>query len=309
MTMNPQSMNSQPKLTVAICTYNRAASLAATLDTLARQRDCDWPATEILVIDNNCTDGTASLVDGFRDRLPMRRVQETSQGLSFARNRALSEARGEWLLFTDDDVALDERWLASYVAALDEAGECGFAGGRILPGWNGPPPSWFKSERLELLDGVLGWFDLGAARRVLGPADPLPFGASFAVRRSLADRIGAFRTDLGMSGASLGRGEETEWMRRARSAGAKGIYVGDALCWHAVDPARLTFRSLFAYGRASALACKAFENPALTGSRLAAGLYLARGVVQLAKGRGDRYRQCVINAGAQLALGATAPIA
>lgn len=292
-------------LSIAVCTYNRCTSLAQTLSTLASQNDIAWPHIEILVIDNNCTDDTATIVASYRDRLPIRRVVETSQGLSHARNRALAEARGDWVVFTDDDIILDERWLSAYASALTGSPEYDFAGGRMMPRWLEEQPGWFKGQRLDLLDGVLGWFDLGTVRRALTDADPLPFGASFAVRRSLAERIGPFRTDLGMRGAVLGRGEETEWMRRARSAGATGLYVGDALCWHTVDPGRLTLRSLLRYGAASAIAYKAFENPALAGSRRLATLFLARGLVQLAKGRGDRFRQCVINAGAQLALAST----
>jgi glycosyltransferase involved in cell wall biosynthesis len=289
-------------ITVAVCTFNRCASLARTLGSLAEQRDVAWPHFEVFVVDNNCTDNTARVVDAFRDRLPIQRVVETSQGLSFARNRALAEAPGDWVLFTDDDVTLDENWLTNYARALTQAKDFDFAGGRILPGWGGRPPRWFKGERLDLLDGVLVWFDLGQDLRALTAEDPLPFGASFAVRRSLTQRIGSFRIDLGVRGQVPGRGEETELMRRAHLAGAKGLYVGNALCWHAVDPTRLTFRALLRYGKASGIAYKAIENPSQTGSRASAALYLARGLVQLAKGRGDRFRQCVINAGAQLAL-------
>jgi glycosyltransferase involved in cell wall biosynthesis len=289
-------------VSVVICTFNRSASLAHTLRSLVAQQNVVWQGLEVLVVDNNSTDETTRVVDQFQDLLPIKRIFESSQGLSFARNRALAEARGDWVLFTDDDVVLSENWLAAYIAALTQAQQFGFAGGRILPQWAGKPPRWFKGERLALLDGVLVWYDLGGEVRELLIDDPIPFGASFAVSGALAKKVGSFRVDLGVRGRDSGRGEETEWMMRALQAGARGLYVGNAMCWHVVDPHRLTFNALLRYGKESALAHKALHDHSMTGSRTAAAMYLTRGIIQLAKGRGDRFRQCVINAGGQLGL-------
>jgi glycosyltransferase involved in cell wall biosynthesis len=89
-------------ISVCICTYNRSESLRRTLESLARQNNIDLG--EVLIVDNNCTDGTAEVVESFRERLPIRLVTESQQGLAHARNRAAAEFRGGVLLFTDDDV-------------------------------------------------------------------------------------------------------------------------------------------------------------------------------------------------------------
>ena len=252
------------------------------------------------MVDNNCTDDTARTIAEFADRLPIRRVAEQQQGLAHARNRARSEFRGDVLLFTDDDVTFDADWLASYVDAFVRYPVAAYFGGRILPRWLGREPAWAKDPGLHLIDGLLGWFDHGTATRRFEPGEPTPFGASFAVRRTLFDRIGTFRVDLGTGGVGLGRGEETEFLLRARQAGAEGVYVGTALCFHAVDPSRLTLRALYRYGKASGVSHRAIVNSCDYGSTLRAASFLARGVLQLAKGRGDRFRQCVINAGIQM---------
>jgi glucosyl-dolichyl phosphate glucuronosyltransferase len=289
-------------LSVCICTYNRAQSLARTLDTLAAQVGIDWADFEVIVVDNNCTDDTAKVVSAAAGRLPVRRVVEGTQGLANARNRALAEARGEWIIFTDDDVLLEPDWLLSYAEAFAAFPEAGFAGGRIVPLWPDGPPGWFKGERLDLMNGVLVWYDLGTDVRAATPADPEPFGANFALRRVLVDGIGAFHPGLGMNGTRLGRGEETEFFLRAAAAGAKGIYVGRALCHHPVQPDRLTLPALYRYGVASGRAHRAIRSPREAGSRVKGITFLARGMLQLLKGRGDRFRQCVINAGIQAGL-------
>ena len=163
----------------------------------------------------------------------------------------------------------------------------------------------FKGERLALLDGVLVWYDHGTEIRPYACDEEPPFGASFAVRRSLLEAMPGFRTDLGCKGALRGRGEETEFLQRCIAAGALGVYVGRALCWHKVDERRLTLPALYRYGIESGRAHKAIARSAGSGSVARVPLHIARGLVQLLKGRGDRFRQCVINAGIEVGMRGT----
>jgi glycosyltransferase involved in cell wall biosynthesis len=262
---------------------------------------------EVLIVDNNCTDGTVSVVEEFRERLPIRRVTESRQGLAQARNRAVAEFRGKVLLFTDDDVRLERGWLAAYQDAIHRFPGADYFGGRILPDWGQAKPRWIGDGPLPLIDGVLVWFDHGAETRLFSATEPPPFGASFAIRRRLFNNIGLFRVDLGAGGMGLGRGEETEFLIRVRDAGAQGVYVGEALCFHAYDPKRLTLAALYRHG----IACGrshyaigrsryAIAGPFHHGSYGRAAWFVARGMVQMLKGRGDRFRQCIINAGIEM---------
>lgn len=75
-----------PSVSVAVCTRNRSRALARCLDSLAAQR-FDSARTEILVVDNGSTDGTAAVVAGRQARLPrLRSLSEPVPGLSRARN-------------------------------------------------------------------------------------------------------------------------------------------------------------------------------------------------------------------------------
>ena len=243
------------------------------------------------------------VVNSYEGPLPLRYVFENNQGLSFARNTAIQVCRGDLLLFTDDDVEVSPLWLSEYVKAAKKFQEADYFGGRILPLWPDLRPSWIKDEGMPLLGGLFVYYDLGTENCVYNTEDPTPYGASFGIRRKLFEQIKPFRTDLGVSGEKPGRGEETEYLTRARNFGFRGAYVGKSLCYHRVDPTRLRLRYLYRFGVQKGIT-ENIMNPSRnsTGSFRRELSYGIRGIGQLAKGRGDRFRQCVINMGIQAGL-------
>jgi glycosyltransferase involved in cell wall biosynthesis len=292
------------RCSIIISTYNRAPLLVHLFDALAAQQPAinAEAGIEIIVIDNNGTDDTASVVAAAVRKLPVRCVIESRQGLSHARNRGIAEATGDLLVFVDDDVRPDTRWLHGYLRAAANFADAGFFGGRIRPYWPQGRPGWVHDENMELLAGVFGSFDPGYETRAWQHGEPGPFGANFAVRRKLFDALGGFNPQFGRVGEDLGRGEESEFFLRARRAGHTGVYVGAAYCEHRVESIRLRIGALYRYGLASARAHRALVDAQAHGSLGGALGYLARGGLQLLKGRGDRFRQCVINAGIQMGL-------
>jgi glycosyltransferase involved in cell wall biosynthesis len=289
-----------PSVSICICTFNRSQSLQRTLESLASQRNIKTGALEVLIVDNNCTDDTQGVVEAFREKLPIRSVTERRQGLANARNRAICESRGDFLLFTDDDVRLGTGWLAAYQDALLRFPEADYFGGRILPDWGTKKPRWVGDEPLPLISGVLVWFDRGPNTEIVSTNEQLPWGASFGIKRRLFEKLGMFRFDLGTGGSGLGRAEETEFLARARDAGAQGMYVGEAVCFHAYDPKRLTLAALYRHGISCGRSYNAFVACPRSGSYWAAAWFVLRGLYQAIRGRGDRFRQCVINAGIEV---------
>ena len=283
-------------ISVCICSYNRAESLRCMLDSLAAQEGVER-AIEILVVDNNSNDHTRQVIEAFSSRIAVRYVFECRQGLSHARNRALHEFRGRYLLFTDDDVRLAPDWLAAYERALLTYPQAEFFGGRVLPDWRDAKPDWISETPLPLIDGLLCWFDLGDETRLLSKSDATPIGASFGFSRALANRVGSFDIDLGCVGDTRGRGEESEWIARAIALGAQGLYVGSAVCLHRYDRKFLTLARLFDHGvhsgRAHRIISAKEDRPKLV--RIAS--FGVKGLWQLLRGRRDRFSQCVINMG------------
>lgn len=96
-------MNSSCQLSIIVCTCNRAAFLQRCLDALIAQ-SVPETAYEVLVVDNNSTDETASVVARMLPRHPhLRYVREEHQGLSYARNRGMRETASPWVAYVDDD--------------------------------------------------------------------------------------------------------------------------------------------------------------------------------------------------------------
>src|SRR5262245_27982400 len=127
--------NGPCKVTIAIPTYNRADFLRQTLAGIAAQQ---FPRDhfEVLVIDNNSRDHTRTVVEEFAGAHPApRHVHEEKQGLDYARNRAIAEARGEIILFGDDDILVSPDWMAQMTVPLiaDGARRIGAVGGEVIP--------------------------------------------------------------------------------------------------------------------------------------------------------------------------------
>lgn len=228
-------MNTLPRISVVICTYNRAHSLGKTLESVVVQSvpaDIEW---EIIVVDNNSTDQTREIVEGFQSRYPgrMRYAFEARQGVSNARNTGVREARGEIVAFIDDDETADSNWLQSLTANLF-SGEWAGVGGKVQPQWSGPRPNWILCKS-TFLDGPLAMFDYGAEAMQL--SDP-PFGANMAFRKEMLNKYGEFRTDLGRVGKELLSGEDTEFGRRLIAGGERLRYEPSAITLHPVEKSR-----------------------------------------------------------------------
>ena len=228
-------------ISIILCTHQRASSLVQTLESFCRLEVPAGLSWELIVVDNNSTDDTRAVCDRFADRLPLLYLLETRQGLSIARNRALADARGEWLLFTDDDVDVDQHWLATLHAATLRHPEIDFIGGVVLPRWEVPPPAWLVRHAQSKLPGVTMHFHIGDQERKLDSSDTLLFvGANMGFhRRVFIDGL-RFDESLGRTGLRLLVGEESKVIRQIIARGGEGLYVPAAIVHHRNPRDRMT---------------------------------------------------------------------
>jgi glycosyltransferase involved in cell wall biosynthesis len=229
-------------LTVAICTWNRSQSLHRTLEGFAQlviPSETDW---ELLVINNNCTDRTDEVIRAFEGRLPMRRILERRPGLSHARNRAVAEAKGSYIIWTDDDVTVCRDWLSAYADAFRRWPDAALFGGPIQPWFDGDPPGWLQ-RIYPRISGVYAARDFGAEPISFTPPYVIPWGANYVIRAREQsahpyDPNLGYRPDRGVAW------EETEVILALLEGGAEGRWVPDARLKHHVPKTRQTTKYL-----------------------------------------------------------------
>jgi glucosyl-dolichyl phosphate glucuronosyltransferase len=220
------------EVSVILCTWNNSRRLAVTLDAIAR---CVVPgsvAWELVLVNNNCTDDTPTVVRSFEGRLPLVSVDEPRQGLSRARNTGRRAAHGKLILFTDDDITPCVGWIASYATAHREHPRGFYFGGPLVPEYEGDRP---EPALLPLAAAPVAGLDFGSRPRVLKPNERF-LGANWACPSDALDTVGEFDVRFGLD-ASLGRrrvGEEWDLMERLHTRGILPWYLPDAVVRHFV---------------------------------------------------------------------------
>ena len=237
-----------PVVSVVLSTCNRIGQLPAAVEACLGQDGGD--AFELIVVDNNSTDGTRQWIEQrmARGDTRLRYVFEPHQGLPFARNAGIARARGSIIAFTDDDVTVARDWIAATVRAFERHPDVDMVGGKVLPRWPAHVPGWFS--RLQW--APLALQDKGdlPVRIDAGNAAPCLIGASMAFRRSVFEKIGRFDV-------TFTRAQDREIQMRLWRSGGRGLYDPAIVAWVDVPAERLTreyFR--FWYTRSGGLASR-----------------------------------------------------
>jgi hypothetical protein len=228
---HPVCSERSPLVTVAVCTRDRPAELALCLGSL---NHLDYPNLDILVVDNApSNDATERLV---RTTYPdVRYICEPRPGLDWARNRAIAEARGEIIAFTDDDVVVDPGWVTALVSVFVENSEVTAVTGLVVP--------YELETEAQILFERYGGFGRGFERKWhrldRGSTErwkshgtgQLGTGANMAYRRSLFDDIGYFDPALDVGTVTNGGGD-LEMFSRVLVEGHALVYEPCAIVRH-----------------------------------------------------------------------------
>ena len=137
----------QINFTVAIPTYNGSERLPKVLEKLRLQTDTEHFLWEIVLVDNNSNDDTAQVVQSYQANWHhpylLRYCFEEKQGLAFARQRAIEEAKGEFIGFLDDDTLPKSDWVAAAYSFGKSHLKVGAYGGQIHGEFEVKPPENF----------------------------------------------------------------------------------------------------------------------------------------------------------------------
>ena len=189
-------------LSIIICTYNRLDFLKKCIDSILKQISTN-NGIEIVVIDNNCNDGTKEYINSLNFTY-INYFLENKQGLSHARNKGIEVSKGNFLAFVDDDATIDEKWLKSLLYHLKNQNINHIYGGPIFPNFEVKCPKWIDDgyfiRKFKSSDGYLD---------KLTAQDGFS-GGNMCIPKNIFDKVGFFNTDLGMQGKEMGLGEESE---------------------------------------------------------------------------------------------------
>lgn len=222
------------KFSVIVPVYNTAAYLSRCVSALLAQ---DYPRSqfEILCIDNNSTDESLRILNGFDG---IRVFNEPQQSSYAARNRGVAEARGEWLAFTDSDCIASPNWLQSIEKALSDPSV------HVVLGRRRPLPDTGASRLIADYENSRDSYVFNS------PAGHAYYGYTNnqATRASTMRKYGPFIVRP--------RGSDTIFVRRVVEGESHRavIYAPDMLVHHAeLDSPRAFLKKNFVYGRSRKL--------------------------------------------------------
>src|ERR1051326_5381450 len=233
-----QDQHTTPQISAIVCSRNNARSLEATLRSLTQQQLPPSVNYEVLVVDNDSSDGTAEVAQRFvfAKRAVFRYVMEKRLGLSFARNRGTADARGEIVAFLDDDAVAHPDWLAQLWETYQKDPRAACVGGKVeLRFPPHPLPVWYDAR----LDGFLSARDLPYLEAK--SERDFPHGTNISFRRSTLRQVGGFHPLLGARriGNIKLQGDETQLCLRLLRAGMPVIFQPAACVVHVVEDRRL----------------------------------------------------------------------
>ncbi|MFM7636974.1 MAG: glycosyltransferase [Crocinitomicaceae bacterium] len=225
------------EITVAICTYNRERYLNQLFDSILGQT-IEKNRFEVILVNNNSPGNTKELFSTFCTNNPEIEAvynEETNQGLSFARNKAISLAKAPLITFLDDDAFIDKAYLEKCVDVFSQNPKVEAVGGKILLHYESTIPTWEN----KYLNSLLGYFNLGHEAFQFAKNN-YPRGSNMTFKIDVFDKVGSFNTALGRTDKSMIGGEEKELFDRIYQANLDVMYDPQIIVYHCVPVERTT---------------------------------------------------------------------
>lgn len=225
-------------ISVIICTYNRDKYIYNILRSIA-ENDYPYEDYEIVLVNNNCTDNTEAECQRFRNDFPrvvFNSFNEPHQGLSHARNCGIREAKGDIIVYVDDDALVNKEYIRTYADFFATHPDIDAAGGPIIPKYETEEPSWMSHYTRMLLTG----YKYDGERVKEFPPNDYPGGGNAAYRVSVFKKVGLFNVELGRKGDNLAASEEKDIFDKMKALGMRIYYLPTAILYHLIPERKLT---------------------------------------------------------------------
>jgi succinoglycan biosynthesis protein ExoM len=215
-------------ISICLCTYKRP-SVVKTIESILKQTLPAGKKLEIIVVDNDSDKTGEELINSFfSENSLVHCYSYPVQNIAGARNLSVEKARGEWVIFIDDDEQAGNNWLTELFGMQIDSSADVVAGSVVGVIPNGAPDWLFKSD---LYNKVLG--KKGAVIKHC-------FTSNTLVRRSILEDLKfMFDERYGLTG-----GSDTELFSRLREAGCVMVSNPDAIVYEDVEPDRIELKYL-----------------------------------------------------------------
>lgn len=214
-------------ITVCVCTYKRVKLLAKLVDRLQHQDTDGLFKYDIIVVDNDYTGSAEKTVEDLRrgSSIPISYHNEPDQNIALARNKAVANAKGQFIAFIDDDEVPSPAWLINLYRTCDEFHADG-ALGPVIPYYEIEPPKWvIQGKFYERPSHTTGTFLDWTNTRT----------GNVLFRRHIFDsEDNLFRREFGSGG------EDRDFFRRMIAKGFRFVWCAESAVYEAVTPERCT---------------------------------------------------------------------
>ncbi len=235
-------------ISIIIPTFNNSEGLGRALRALSGQDLPSGITYEVLVVDNDSSDGTKDIVASLNPQFSgaLRYVFENRRSPASARNAGIREAKGECLVFTDDDCLPAPDWIKNIYEA-HRTMDADAVQGRVVLDADISRFDWLSED---IVRRRFAHVDYGDKARAITEEDLV--GANMSVRADVFKRFGLFRTEKIFRYC-----EDTEFSRRVSAGGIRKVYAPRALVYHRfrtdrIKPGKL-LRQTYWWARASVL--------------------------------------------------------
>ncbi len=223
-------------VSVAIPTYKRPKYIIDALKSVLFQKTNF--SYEILILDNACDPSLKNNIEKQAEEtsIPIHYFPIPEIGLHNGRNTAALVAKGEIIVYIDDDIIAPQGWLQALCDPFQDTTVQG-VGGKTIPQWEATPPDWIHT----LSPAYFSLLDQGDEIQEM-KYPQTPYGCNMAYRRSLILKLGGFPPD-GVGGGKIEwhRGDgETGFGYKVYENKYKIIYTGKGWLYHRIPQQRLT---------------------------------------------------------------------
>lgn len=218
--MPEKNDSSSPLVSVIILNYNGKDMLCSCIESVLCT---DYPNFEIIIVDNNSTDGSVNAVKKrFNSNDKMRLIiNERNLGYTGGNNVGIKHARGEVLVFLNNDITVSRSWLREIVEALKSDLKIGAAQPKIM--------NFFSPTKVDNLGGSMGFYGFAKIQKTKMHEIFFAVGSALVVRKNVLEEVGPFDDDYFMYNEDL----DLSW--RIRLAGYKVVLIPRAVVYHRIS--------------------------------------------------------------------------